>query len=388
MMLLQADGGLGSIIWFFLFFIFIFLYPRLMLSQLVYKIEQSARKIESMSENANRISARKIIKNPSQELKKKIEEFTDLFVVEPSSVDPYGLVRKIDQIIRQMENRFEEFVKDVAKDKNKDEQQELNYGLRAAIGLRQISKIVRHNVELAKKFKNLQIAMILQMQLPLIEEIAKSELKGTEAFVNGLPVGDSIGPLVAANLMEKSKPIAEDVVMGHATIKGRRCFVLKAIGPSPHLGRVDEAINKIMKKNKIERIVTIDAALKLEGEKTGSVAEGVGFAMGGLQREIIENTLLPLGKPIDSIVIKVGLAEAISPMKKEIYDAVPRVIKNVENAAMRASKNGKLIVIGVGNSCGIGDSRKEISNVEKVIKEIDRRYKQEQELKKKKKGWF
>ena len=40
------------------------------------------------------------------------------------------------------------------------------------MGLRQISKIVRHYVETAKKFKNLQIAMVLQMQLPIIEKSA------------------------------------------------------------------------------------------------------------------------------------------------------------------------------------------------------------------------
>src|SRR3989338_3509729 len=119
------------------------------------------------------------------------------------------------------------------------------------------------------------------MQLPIIEKLAESELKGTEAFVNGWPIGDSIGPLVAASYIEKSKDIAEEVAMGEAIIEGRKCFVLKAKGPAPHLGRMDEAIEAIMKKKKISRIITIDAALNLEGEKTGSVAEGVGFAMGG-----------------------------------------------------------------------------------------------------------
>ena len=130
-----------------------------------------------MSRKANLITARKADKNPTKELRNKIDEFTDFFVVEPSNIDPYGLVRKIDQVIRSMERRFTEFVSSITKQKSEKEKQELNYGLRAAIGLRQISKIVRHNVELAKKFKNLQIAMILQMQLPIIEKIAKSVLR-------------------------------------------------------------------------------------------------------------------------------------------------------------------------------------------------------------------
>src|SRR3989344_5487042 len=162
--LMQTGDTLGSIIWFLMFFVFIFLYPRLMLSQIIYKIEQSARKMEQMSEHSNKIAAKKISRNPDKELRGKVDEFTDFFVVEPSNIDPYGLVQKIDQTIRHMESRFDEFVEEVAPKKSKQEKKEINYALRASIGLRQISKIVRHFVEMAKKFKNLQIAMIIQMQ--------------------------------------------------------------------------------------------------------------------------------------------------------------------------------------------------------------------------------
>ncbi|MFH0949120.1 MAG: DUF1512 family protein [Candidatus Aenigmatarchaeota archaeon] len=387
-MILFQTEILGTIVWFFMFFVFIFLYPRLMLSQLIYKIEQSARKMEQMSDAANRMVVRKIAKKPADEMKGKVKEFVDFFVVEPSSIDPYGLVKKIDVIVKQMESRFDEFVDNVAGDKGYKDRQEINYGLRAAMALNQISKIVRHNVELAKKFKNLQIAMILQMQLPIIEKIAESELKGTEAFVNGLPIGDSIGPLVAASMIDTSREIAEDVVIGTKTIKGRKCFIMKAKGPAPHLGRIDDAIAWIMKRNKIDRIITIDAALKLEGEKSGSVAEGVGFAMGGFQRELIESYLLPLKKPIDSIVIKVGLMEAIMPMKKEIFDSLQKANGYVEKAVERTKKGGKIIIIGVGNSCGIGDTTKTMDDVKRMVIEIDKRYKKEEAQSKKGGRWI
>lgn len=383
-MLLAQTDITGTIIWFLLFFVLIFLYPKLMLSQLIYKLERSAVLMENMS----RKSVHMISKKSGFKDRKKIEEFTDFFVVEPSSIDPFGLVKKIDRVVRGMEHRFTEFVDEIVPKKNYHEKQDINYGLRAAIGLRQIAKLVRHYVELAKKFKNLQIAMILQMQLPIIEKIAESELKGTEAFLNEWPVGDSIGPLAAATMVEKSKEIAEDVVMGTATIEGRKCFILKAKGPSPHLGRVDEAIEKIMKKNKIERVITIDAALKLEGEKTGSVAEGVGFAMGGWgEREIIENYLMPKKKPIDSIAIKVGFAEAITPMKKAIYDALPEIDRYVKRAVLRVKKGQKVIIIGVGNSSGIGDTKKAVKDVKELVVKLDRKLKAEEEAKKKG-GWF
>ena len=198
---LQATDVLGQIVFFIIFFIFIFVYPRLMLSQLIYRIEQSAIKMEEMSRKANSLAAKKSGKAPSKELKNRIDEFTDLVVVEPSSIDPFVLVKKIDQTIRSMENRFEEFTDEIAGDISEKEKQELNYALRAAIGLRQISKVVRHFLEIAKKFKNLQIAMIIHMQLPMIEKVAESELKGTEAFASGWPIGDSISPFVPASFI-------------------------------------------------------------------------------------------------------------------------------------------------------------------------------------------
>ncbi len=390
LLLNQLDGGgiVGTVVWFVLFFVLIFLYPRLMLAQMINKLEQSAVKMEKMSETSIRIVAKGVDKAGSKDVKAKIEGFTDFFVIEPSSIDPYGVVKKIDRTIRSMESRFTEFTDELAGGKSEQEKQQINYSLRAAIGLRQISKVVRHYVEMAKKFKNLQIAMILQMQLPIIEKIAEGELSGTDAFINNWPIGDSIGPLVAASLIDKSSEIAEDVVMGTTEIEGRKCFVLKARGQGPHLGRMDEALTKIMKKNKISRVITIDAAQKLEGEKSGSVAEGVGFAMGGwAQREMIENVLLTKGVPLDSIVVKVGMIEAILPMKKEIFASMPKTHELIKRSVRRTKKGQKVVIIGVGNSSGVEDNKKTVDNVKKTVEELDKKFKQKEEMEKKR-SWF
>ncbi|MBI2578769.1 MAG: DUF1512 family protein [Candidatus Aenigmarchaeota archaeon] len=385
MVLLNQTDALGTILWFVVFFIFMFLYPRLMLSQSIYRMEQSAEKLEEMSRRANIIIMRK--SKRGSEVKAKIDGFTEFFVIEPSNIDPYGLVRKIDQTIRGMEHRFTEFAEELAPGLSREEKEQLNYGLRAAIGLRQIAKIVRHFVELTKKFKNWQMAMIINMQLPIIEKIAESEYRGTEAFVNGWPIGDSIGPAVAASFMENPKPAGEDIVYDAVDIEGRKCLVLKAHGPEPSLGRVDEAMNSLMKKNRISRVVTIDAAQKLEGEKSGSVAEGVGFAMGGIgQRELIENVLLPKKIPVDSVVVKVGMTEAILPMKKEIYNSLGNAREAVIRNVRRSKKGEKVLVIGVGNSCGVGDSKKSLDETKKAVEELDRKFKEEQQ--KEKKGWI
>ncbi len=384
---LQTDI-LGTVVWFVILFVFIIIYPRIMLSQMIWKIEQSARRLEELSEKANGMCSKRTNAN-TKDMREKIDDFTDFFVVEPSSLDPYGVVQKIDQLIRQTEDRFTEFVDDHASEKSAIERQQLNYALRASIGLRQIAKIVRHNVELAKKFKNLQIAMIIQIQLPIIEKFAESELKGTECFLNGWPVGDSIGPMVAASLVDEMIEISPGTMAGHTKIEGRECFVLKAKGPEPHLGRTDEAINKLMKKHSFARIITIDAGLKLEGEQTGRVAEGVGFAMGGYsQRELIENTLLPKKKPIDGIIIKVGLFDAIAPMPKEVMDAMPKVKESIIRSVKRVNAKEKVLIIGVGNSSGIGDNKKAVEEAKNIILKNDKKAKEDEEKEKKKGSWF
>ena len=393
-MQIGGEGILGTVIWFLMFFVLIFVYPRLMLSQMTMSLEKSAQKLEALSAKANVNITKSVAKNPNKELKNAINEFTEFFVITPSSLDPYGIVKKIDVTIKQMEERFTGFVDSVAKKKSKEEKDNINYGLRAAIGLRQMSKIVRHYVEMAKKFKNLQMAMIIKMQLPIIEEIAKSEYKGAEAFVNQWPVGDSVGPLTAVTVMKEHgkekamKDVGQDVSMGEVVIEGRKVFVLKATGPSPHLGRMDAAIEKIMNKNKINRVITVDAGLKLEGEKTGHVVEGVGFAMGGWsQREMIENVLLTKKKPLDSIVVKVGMAEAISPMTKDVYNAVPRAIELMKKSILRTPKKSKVIVIGVGNSCATPDNPKDLKKVKDLVEMLDKKAKAEKKKKKKRK-WF
>ncbi len=379
-----GTDAVSTIIWFLIFMVFIFIYPRLMLTQMIMKLEQSAIKLEAMSVKARNLVAKKTGKK-DHSISERIRNFQEFVAIEPSSFDPYGIVKKIDQVSRNVESRFEDFSKEIGSGKSEKEMREINFGLRTAIGVHMIAKIVRHYVETAKKFKNLQVALIIQMQMPMIEKIAESELKGTEAFVRGWPIGDSIGSVVAASYMEKSKLIAEGVVCAETRILDRKVFVLKAYGPDPHLGRIDEAVSALVKKHRIAKVITIDAAGKLEGEKTGSVAEGVGFAMGGgVEREIVEAVLLPKKIPIDTIVVKVGIEEAIMPMKKDILDSMPKVRESIEYSVKKTGKTDKIILIGVGNSCGIGNDRKSLKEAENIILENDKKAKAEEKSQKKK----
>ena len=263
-------------------------------------------------------------------------------------------------------------------------------GLSGGISLHTIAKTIRHYVELIRKTKNLQIAMLLQMQLPMIEKLANAVYEGTKALTKGEPIGDSVGPYIVAKLIgnAKTKEIEEDIVMAEKKMLGRHVFLLKAKGPGGRLGRPGKAVEKLLKKHKIAKIITIDAAAKLEGEKTGSIAEGVGVAIGGpgVEKSYIENVAVKKNIPLDSIIVKMSAEEAIMPMRKEIKDAFKEVEESIKRSLIATKPKSKVIIVGVGNTSGIGNSSKGIEKTEKWIEQYSKKLKEKE--KKKKKRFF
>ena len=103
-------------------------------------------------------------------------------------------------------------------------------------------------------------------------------------------------------------------------------------------------------------IIMVDAALKLEGEKTGEVAEGIGAAIGGIgtERFKIEEEATKFNVPVYAIVIKQSILEAVTTMKKEIADAVDPTIEKIKQLILETTKEGELVIIaGIGNTAGI-----------------------------------
>ncbi|MBI4163904.1 MAG: DUF1512 domain-containing protein [Candidatus Aenigmarchaeota archaeon] len=383
----QFTGGgdfVSWIAWFVLMAVFFMFYPRMMIGQIMWKIEKSAVAIEKMAKESKKIVVSKITNKPNKELKEKVDRFYEFFSTGPVDLDPNGIIKKWDYVVREQKDRFTRFVNDAAPKLDKENKANVEMGFAAGITLYDVAKIVRHFVELAKKTKNLQIAMIIQMQLPMIERISKSLYVGTKALSAGQPIGDALGPLVAADLIGNVtvKEIEEDIVVAKTKIKGRQVFVMKSKGPGGRLGYPGRAVQKLISKNKIVKIITIDAAAKLEGEKTGSVAEGIGVAMGGIgvERSYIEDVAVKKGIPIDSVIVKMSQEEAIMPMRKAIKDAVPKVKESIDRFISSANKTGSIIIVGVGNTSGVGNSKK---STEETIKWVNNH---EKELLAKQKG--
>jgi hypothetical protein len=359
-----------------------------MVTQILFKIERSAELLERMSKKAEKTVLKKISKKPSSKVRKSVRSFMEFFVISPVSLDPYGIIKKLEHVIDLEKDRFKYFVNQVAPNLGPEARANLMMGLSGAISLYQLTKLVRHFVELIKKTKSINLAMILQMQLPLIERLARALLRGTEALSNGWPVGDTIGAYVAANLIGNSKVtrVDEDTVVCRKKYRKRDVIIIKAKGPGSRTGNPGRVLEKIAKKEKIAKIITIDAAMKLEGEKTGTIAEGVGVAIGGIgvERVHVENIAVKRKILLDSIVIKMSQEEAITPMKKEILNSFPRVIDALNDAIDRTKEKGKIIIVGVGNTAGVGNNKKDIEKAKKIINQNIKKMKALEKKKKRK----
>lgn len=385
-----GPGGdiISWLLWFFFIIIFFFFYPRIMVSQIMWRIERTARELEMMSDKSLKFIVKQISENPDKKIKDSVRRFFEFFMITPVGLDPYGYVPKLDHMLKNQKDRFEYFVNQVAPKMEGERKANLQMGLAGGITVHEIAKIVRHYVELVRQTKNIQIAMVLQMQLPLIEKIAKAMFKGTKALARGEPIGDGLGPLVVADLIGNAKTteIEKDIVMSKVPMDGRNLLVIKAKGPGGRIGFPGKAVLKVIKKTKISRVITVDAAAKLEGEKTGSLAEGVGIAMGGpgVERSYIEDIVVKEAVPLDSIVVKMSQEEAIMPMKKDVKDALPNVRQSIKRSLERTKRGDTVIVVGVGNTSGIGNSGKSVREASDWIDKYEKHLKEMQ--KKKKKG--
>jgi hypothetical protein len=208
---------------------------------------------------------------------------------------------------------------------------------------------------------SLYVIMQLQMILPLVMKEAEAYSAALKAFSLGQPIGDSVGPLIASKLMlgQEVRKVHKDCVIATVPFEGRTALVMKAEGPGGNVGKPGDAIETIIEENdgKIAMLIMIDAGLKLEGENVGEVAEGIGSAIGGpgVDAFKIEEKLVKYKIPINAVIIKEDIGDAVSPMRKEIHDAADKAIERVRELVLERTKEGDtLIIFGVGNSIGIG----------------------------------
>lgn len=364
-----AQAWFGQIAGMLLFFAFITIYPKYMLYKMIADMEEVAETLEGYTKEATELIVKVASEKggSSENAAEVVEGVMDFFLIPPVDLDPYGILTKVEHIIDSAEDRLENVAVEISSESDRVWRANIVSLLKGGIGTNNLAKMVRHYVEFVKKTKSLQIAMIMQMQMPLIKKIAKAQKKGVGAIGEGKPIGDGIAPLITANMIEGDvREAAKGVVYSEVKLNGRNAYVLKADGPGANLGKLGDAVRDIAKERNAAKIITVDASLKLEGEKTGKVSEGFGAAIGdpGPEKAKMEVIATEMGIPLEAYVVKMSLEEAISPLTKNIGDSVPKAIELIKKSIERTPEGSNVVVIGVGNTCGIGNTRGEVKDIE------------------------
>jgi hypothetical protein len=352
---------------FLVFFMFIYLYGTRLQSYIWQRqAEAGLKQLEVLATQGKKIAfkALKDLKIDEKTTKATLDKFLEFFIIEPVNLDPAGVLNRLEHVLDVRTKRYEDHIAKIAPKASPEKQANAEAVLSGAQALNYVFRVVRHFYLLGKKTKSIYYTMQLQMQLPMIIQMAKAYFDATRAFADGKPIGDGMGPLAVAHFAREIKAndpedIAEHTIAFSGEFEGRTLWFVRAKGYGSQVGKPGEGIKRIVekRKGKIARIITVDAGLKLEGEDTGHVIEGVGAAIGdpGPEKFKMEDSGVKYEIPIDAIVIKESLEDALAPMKKALVDAVPKVVEKMKEYVLDFTEKGDSVIIaGIGNTIGIG----------------------------------
>ncbi len=367
-------GLMFNLLWFVLIFVSMFYGTKLQAWRSAKEIESGLEKLKKWNDECKQILVSNFKKyadkkETEKDLMLKIENFLTFIAITPVDLDPYGIIPKIGHIIDVRDERFKEEIAMLAPnaDPGTYEVQNLENTFEAAMAVDFVYRLVKHFLILGKKSKSYIILMQISMQMSIILAMAKSYYHATKAFAEGSPIGDALGPLVVGTFVRditgsdgaEAKEIAKDTIVQEVTFEERTVYVIRAKGPGGTVGKPGTAIKKLVEEHgeSISRIIIIDAGLKLASDKVGSIVIGVGAAIGGIgvEKSYIEDSFTEKAIPIDALICKQSLENAITTMSRPITKSVYPIVEKIKmGIRKRTEKGAKVIVAGIGNTIGIG----------------------------------
>jgi len=359
-----------SLLWLLLIFISMFYGQKIQAWKASKEIQTALEKLKKWNDECKEILISNFKefadkKKTQKDLMLELEDFITFVTIGPVSLDPYGIIPKFDHVVDVRDNRFKEEVESLAPNADTVQRSNLENLLEATMAIDFIYRLIRHYLILGKKSKSMILLLQISYQLGLIMSMAKAYYHASKAFSEGSPIGDGLGPLVAASFIRdvsdmdiEAEEISRDTIVQELTFEDRTIFIVRAKGPGGTVGKPGKAIKKIIEQHgDISRIIMIDAGLKLTGDKTGSVAVGVGAAIGGIgiEKHFIEEASTGKSIPIDALICKQSLEDAITTMKRPITQSVVGFVEKIKaSIRKRTEKGSKIIIAGIGNTIGIG----------------------------------
>jgi hypothetical protein len=362
--ILQQDNEIGMILqtlFSFAFIIYLFYAQRIQAMTMLRQVESTLRKIKGLRDKGKKTSIETIkeIGAADRDPAPMVERFMEHFMIPPVDMDPAGVVSKLGSIVNVREFTFENEVNVIAPNATEAQKNNLENLLEASLALNVFYKVIRHYYLLGKKTMNIYIIMQIHMILPMIMQQIEAYSAALQAFKEGMPIGDGVGAIVAAKLINgaETRVVAKEMIAADIEFEGRRLIVTKAEGPGGSVGKPGDAIASLLDENKVKMLITVDAAGKLEGEEVGEIAEGVGAAIGGLgvEKFKMEEAASKHGVPLYAVAIKQGMEHVVAPLVEPLFDATDKAVSSVKGLILDYSEEGDTILIaGIGNTVGVG----------------------------------
>lgn len=127
-----------------------------------------------------------------------VDRIIDRFVIDPVSVEPTDIINRMKLLMRSNEDTVREMITAANPNIDPMTRSQIEISTEVVNALNLIYKVIRHYLIMAKKLNSIMIMYQLQMVAPIYVKYAEAYAKAQKVFLQGIPIGDGLGPLVAS----------------------------------------------------------------------------------------------------------------------------------------------------------------------------------------------
>ena len=154
-------GWIVQIVFLGFFVVFMFYGQRFQMMVMLREVETHLRRLKLIRDDGRKKAMETIkeIGKPAGDPTDRIDQFLEYIAIEPQSMDPSGIVWKLEHVLDVRDVRFKDEVKLMAPEADETQINNLENTLEAAMALNMIYKVIRHFYLLGKKTLSLYIIM-------------------------------------------------------------------------------------------------------------------------------------------------------------------------------------------------------------------------------------
>ncbi|MHA1746171.1 MAG: DUF1512 family protein [Promethearchaeota archaeon] len=315
----------------------------------------------------------------NEEIASFIQEMLDFFVLSPSDLD-VSKYPTLNFLHSRQESRYKELILNFIPAVDDNSLVKITSLLTITAEIDDLYKKVRHNLITGEKTKSYWYLLQSAADISTTMLTAQAYRHALTSFIGTQPIGDSVGPLTIQKFVEETnqegKTLNSSIHEGgqfysqKVDYQDRQCICLRVKGPESRVGNPGIAIQQLFAKferseQKVGLFISVDAVARREGEKSGTVAHGLGVATGNgrypqkntnVDKFQIEKLIMQQIPPVpnEAIVCRVSFEEAFLPITETIQSAVPKILRFIKQIIRSQTKPGEtVVIIGIGNAIGI-----------------------------------